>query len=209
MILNETVDRGTWIEVRSVIGDETFKVDKDDWSRVKNHRWRIGNGRVWTEMNGHLIQLPDLLIAGENRPTMVFKNRDELDFRKANWVRRRFMNSPSLITVHGEISTLHLNNGVSVRFNTRHIEKIDYYRWYALQGVKGQPDKVIVKTNVEDGQLMLHRHIVDAHKGEIVRHLNGDYTDCRDCNLHIPGRNWNEHSNQEYEATDEHFEEAE
>lgn len=189
-LLNVTNDHKEYVEAICPNTGRSFMVDKDKWDRVKDHRWRYADGSMWTEINCKLVEISTLLHDATHQPEYRFENGDPLDYRASNWRLRRFSNSPSLITEHGVVSTLHLNGNVDVRIDTKHVVAIDRYSWYACSLIGSNAKfKITVKTNLPTGrQLFLHRLIMGARTGEIVKHVSPDYLDCREQNLWIPNR---------------------
>lgn len=190
MIGNEIVEHGDYVEVICPVSAKKFKVDTADWKTISIYRWRVANDNAWTEIKTEKVELALVLCAVRPIPAFMFRNDDPLDFRRSNWVLRNFSDSPSLMTVHGDTSTLHLNNSVNVRFDSKHVDLVDQYSWYVcyMQG-PGGVRKPVVKTNLPSGnQLFLHRLIMGVNKGEIVRHRSDDYLDCRESNLSVPNR---------------------
>jgi hypothetical protein len=80
---------------------------------------------------------------------------------------------------------LELNKGQTCQIDKEDLWKIARYTWFARL-IAGRP--YVMTSAYENGRhkrIMLHRLIMDAQKGVVVDHINGDGLDNRKSNLRI------------------------
>jgi hypothetical protein len=88
------------------------------------------------------------------------------------------------IVVDGNIARVPLTHGRFALINTADADRVGRHLW-SLQ-VKGGYERAKTngpKVNGKAGLLLLNRFVMNAGKGEMVRHRNGDQLDCRRANL--------------------------
>lgn len=62
-------------------------------------------------------------------------------------------------------------------------EKVSKYHWCLNEGKNTDYARAYVKEQGKWKTIIMHRLIVDAAKGEVVHHINGNGLDNRKCNL--------------------------
>lgn len=151
--------------VRTPLNGMIFTASLADTGTIGQHRWRYANTAVITEITGSIVELGHFLLGLHPDADVEHANGNHLDFTRENLDGVKKLGSPSVITQHGKTSTLHLNHGVSVRFDTEKTTLVDSWRWYAVETY----GKMVVRANSGIKKIQLHRILVgDACIGKCV-----------------------------------------
>lgn len=181
------------VQANNLIG--YFTASFSDYQKIAPHRWRIYDTSIVTPMklSTYSYEKPvdaATFLSNKNPDErLTYLDGNPLNVRSDNLVGEHRMGSPSTITKHGKVSTLHLNMGVNVRFDSKFIELVDRYTWFAsLQKLPGRTNTMI-RASANEGRIFLHRLLLDILEQDArsskVMHCNGDQLDCRLTNLRI------------------------
>ena len=89
------------------------KIDLDDISRIKQHKWCIGNTNVVSRINSERVHLTYFIIDKPKHLKIIFRNNDYTDFRKANLL----IATPSQKQMHTKIFTNNKSGFKGVRWD--------------------------------------------------------------------------------------------
>lgn len=87
------------------------------------------------------------------------------------------------------VKEIPLGHGLTATVDDEDFERVGHLRWFLVtQFMVTKSSRYAMRREVRDGKpstVYLHRRILNAEKGQIVDHINGDGIDCRRSNLRL------------------------
>ena len=170
-----------------------FTASFHDFRKIAPYRWRIFDSNIISTMpsngNGYerTVYLPFYLTGKTRDEKLTYLDGNVLNVSRDNVTGHHMYQSPSLITQHGRTATLHLNDGINVRFDSKFIELADRFTWYAAMQRLPTKTNIMVRASAGDGKIFFHRLLLNLTNQEFrhvkVRHKNNDTLDCRLSNM--------------------------
>lgn len=109
-----------------------------------------------------------------------------LQIKRHNSILERTIYDTNKISIENDVAIMELYNKqgnkiAETKLDKIHLDSVKNYKWY----LRKNKDTQYVMGTVNSRKVFLHRFILNASKGQVVDHINGDTLDNRDSNIRI------------------------
>lgn len=171
-----------YIECKCENSGIIFKIDAEDYDRVKSYHWYSTTHGVHGHVNGQYMTLSHFLLGIQSKGKKILRrNKDTFDYRKSN------LFSGNIYTKRNDHYEIECFDGKIIKVDECSLDIVKLYQWHVDKNN-------YAITKLKSGRVIkMHRLLLEVvNDSEIeVDHINRDTVDNRLSNLRIVSRSLN------------------